>query len=33
MVHPASVTNAIWRLEQRGLVERHISAEDRRVAP
>ena len=31
MVHPASVTNAIRRLEQRGLVERHISAEDRRV--
>jgi len=31
MVHPASVTNAIRRLEQRGLVERHASAEDRRV--
>jgi DNA-binding MarR family transcriptional regulator len=31
MVHPASVTNAIRRLEQRGLVERHISAEDRRI--
>jgi DNA-binding MarR family transcriptional regulator len=31
MVHPASVTNAIRKLEQRGLVERHISAEDRRV--
>jgi DNA-binding MarR family transcriptional regulator len=31
MVHPASVTNAIRRLEQRGLVERQISADDRRV--
>jgi DNA-binding MarR family transcriptional regulator len=31
MVHPASVTNAIRRLEQRGLVERHASAADRRV--
>jgi DNA-binding MarR family transcriptional regulator len=31
MVHPASVTNAIRRLEQRGLVERHPSADDRRV--
>ena len=31
MVHPASVTNAIRRLEQRGLVERHTSAADRRV--
>jgi DNA-binding MarR family transcriptional regulator len=31
MVHPASVTNAIRRLEQRGLVERHTSDEDRRV--
>jgi DNA-binding MarR family transcriptional regulator len=31
MVHPASVTNAIRRLEQRGLVERHSSARDRRV--
>jgi DNA-binding MarR family transcriptional regulator len=31
MVHPASVTNAIRRLEQRGLVERHTSARDRRV--
>jgi DNA-binding MarR family transcriptional regulator len=31
MVHPASVTNAIRRLEQRGLVERHTSAGDRRV--
>lgn len=31
MVHPASVTNAIRRLEQRGLVERHTSDTDRRV--
>ena len=31
MVHPASVTNAIRRLEHRGLVERHTSEEDRRV--
>ena len=31
MVHPASVTNAIRRLEQRGLVERHASARDRRI--
>jgi DNA-binding MarR family transcriptional regulator len=31
MVHPASVTNAIRRLEQRGLVERHTSADDGRV--
>jgi len=31
MVHPASVTNAIRRLEQRGLVERHTSAADRRI--
>jgi DNA-binding MarR family transcriptional regulator len=31
MVHPASVTNAIRRLEQRGLVERHISEQDRRI--
>src|ERR1700704_4620745 len=30
MVHPASVTNAISRLEQRRLVERHPSADDRR---
>jgi DNA-binding MarR family transcriptional regulator len=31
MVHPASVTNVIGRLEQRGLVERGPSADDRRV--
>jgi DNA-binding MarR family transcriptional regulator len=31
MVHPASVTNAIGRLEHRGLVERHPSPGDRRV--
>jgi len=31
MVHPASVTNAISRLEQRGLVERQTSPDDRRV--
>ncbi len=31
MVHPASVTNAISKLEQRGLVQRHTSAQDRRV--
>lgn len=31
MVHPASVTNVISRLEQRGLVERHPSPADRRV--
>ena len=31
MVHPASVTNAITRLEQRGLVERRLSPADRRV--
>ena len=31
MVHPASVTNAIGRLQQRGLVERHPSPDDRRV--
>ncbi|HUY45483.1 MAG TPA: MarR family transcriptional regulator [Streptosporangiaceae bacterium] len=31
MVHPASVTNAITKLEQRGLVERHLSPNDRRV--
>ncbi len=31
MVHPAAVTNAISKLEQRGLVERHMSPDDRRV--
>jgi DNA-binding MarR family transcriptional regulator len=31
MVHPASVTNAISRLEQRALVERRLSPDDRRV--
>ncbi len=31
MVHPASVTNAIRRLEQRGFVQRHMSPDDRRV--
>ena len=31
MVHPAAVTNAISRLEQRGLVERRLSPGDRRV--
>src|SRR6202034_158069 len=31
MVHPASVTNAIGKLESRGLVERHVSTGDRRV--
>jgi DNA-binding MarR family transcriptional regulator len=31
MVHPASVTNAIRKLEIRGLVERHLSPDDRRV--
>lgn len=31
MVHPASVTNVIGRLEQRGLVERRPSPCDRRV--
>jgi DNA-binding MarR family transcriptional regulator len=31
MVHPAAVTNAIGKLEQRGLVRRRMSAEDRRV--
>jgi DNA-binding MarR family transcriptional regulator len=31
MVHPASVTNAINKLEQRGLVQRRPSPKDRRV--
>jgi DNA-binding MarR family transcriptional regulator len=31
MVHPAAVTNAISRLEQRRLVERRMSPDDRRV--
>jgi DNA-binding MarR family transcriptional regulator len=31
MVHPASVTNAIRRLEKRGLVQRQLSADDRRI--
>jgi DNA-binding MarR family transcriptional regulator len=31
MVHPASVTNVIGRLEQRGLVSRRPSPDDRRV--
>jgi DNA-binding MarR family transcriptional regulator len=31
MVHPAAVTNAIGRLEQRGLVQRQMSPADRRV--
>ncbi|WP_395108760.1 MarR family transcriptional regulator [Actinomadura sp. SCN-SB] len=31
MVHPASVTNVIGRLERRGLVERRPSPDDRRV--
>jgi DNA-binding MarR family transcriptional regulator len=31
MVHPAAVTNAIGKLEQRGLVERSMSPNDRRV--
>ena len=31
MVHPASVTNAISKLEQRGLVRRNLSTDDRRV--
>jgi DNA-binding MarR family transcriptional regulator len=31
MVHPAAVTNAISRLEQRGLVQRRMSPDDRRV--
>ena len=31
MVHPAAVTNAIGKLEQRGLVQRQMSPDDRRV--
>ena len=31
MVHPASVTNAIRKLELRGLVQRHSSPDDRRI--
>ena len=31
MVHPAAVTNAISKLEQRGLVHRSMSPDDRRV--
>lgn len=31
MVHPAAVTNAIGKLEQRGLVRRSMSPADRRV--
>jgi DNA-binding MarR family transcriptional regulator len=31
MVHPAAVTNAVGRLEQRGLARRQTSAADRRV--
>jgi DNA-binding MarR family transcriptional regulator len=31
MVHPAAVTNAIGKLEQRGLVKRSMSPDDRRV--
>jgi DNA-binding MarR family transcriptional regulator len=31
MVHPAAVTNAIGKLETRGLVQRHMSPADRRV--
>jgi DNA-binding MarR family transcriptional regulator len=31
MVHPAAVTNAIGKLEQRGLVQRNMSPDDRRV--
>jgi DNA-binding MarR family transcriptional regulator len=31
MVHPAAVTNAISRLEQRALVQRQMSPDDRRV--
>jgi DNA-binding MarR family transcriptional regulator len=31
MVHPAAVTNAVGKLEQRGLVRRSMSPEDRRI--
>ncbi len=31
MVHPASVTNAIRKLELRGLVQRNLSTDDRRI--
>jgi DNA-binding MarR family transcriptional regulator len=31
MVHPAAITNAIGKLEQRGLVQRSMSPNDRRV--
>jgi DNA-binding MarR family transcriptional regulator len=31
MVHPAAVTNAVSKLEQRGLVRRQMSPEDRRI--
>ena len=31
MVHPAAITNAIGKLEQRGLVKRSMSPADRRV--
>ncbi|HEY0934224.1 MAG TPA: MarR family transcriptional regulator [Trebonia sp.] len=31
MVHPAAVTNAVSKLEQRGLVRRSMSPDDRRV--
>jgi DNA-binding MarR family transcriptional regulator len=31
MVHPAAVTNAISKLEQRGLVQRSMSPNDRRI--
>jgi DNA-binding MarR family transcriptional regulator len=31
MVHPAAVTKAVSKLEQRGLVQRHMSPDDRRV--
>ena len=31
MVHPAAITNAVSKLEQRGLVRRRMSPDDRRV--